>query len=313
MRATFLVALLLFCSHLQGQTWAEKLGFEKDRKVIILHADDIGMCTEANEAAISQLTNSEIQSAAAMVPCPAFEEFSHWAQQNPSLDLGLHLTLTSEWQTYRWPSVSPANEVPGLLDENLKMWHTVRQVVKNASSDEVETEIRAQIERSIELGFTPSHIDTHMGTLYGNYHFTAAYMKVAEEYNIPAMVIEMSNSEVVQKFRQAGYPITKELIDLIKNYSLPKLDYFTSVPSAKTYELKRQAFMDLVAELPLGLTEIIFHPSVKSERLPTITNSWQQRVWESQMFADPIIKEFFEKEKIIFTNWKEIMSRFKPK
>ncbi|NND31003.1 MAG: ChbG/HpnK family deacetylase [Saprospiraceae bacterium] len=311
MKNILLLSIIIFLNHFVfGQTWAEKLGFPAGKKVIILHADDIGMCTEANEAVFSQLENKEIQSASAMVPCPAFEDLVEWSQKHPGYDIGLHLTLTSEWKTYRWGPVSSTREVPGLLDDNDKLWHTVRQVVNNASANEVEKEIRAQIEKSLALGLKPSHIDTHMGTLYGDNDYTEVYMKIAEEYKIPAMVIEINSAELVQKFRQAGYPITERLIQLIEDYSLPKLDYFTSVPSAGTYAEKCDLFYKLIDELPSGLSEIIFHPSIYSDNLKTITNSWQQRVWEAEMFADPEVRSFLKDRDIIFTNWKEIMQRF---
>ncbi len=309
-----LILFLLFSGFsIWGQTtWAEKLGFPPDRKVVILHADDIGMCEEANLAAYQQLSTGQIQSAAAMVPCPAFEPFAIWAKKN-NYDVGLHLALTSEWRTYRWGPTAPRSEVPGLLDEERNLWHSVRQVVGHASAQEVEKEIRAQIEKALALGLTPTHIDTHMGTLYGNEDFTEAYMKVAEEYNIPAMVIEISTPEKVNKFRQAGYPITEKLLKLIDNYSLPKLDYFTSVERANTYQEKKEKFYELIRQLPNGLTEIIFHPSIYAERLKTITGSWQQRVWESDMFADEEVKAFLEDQQIIFTTWTEIMGRFQNK
>jgi hypothetical protein len=100
------------------------------------------------------------------------------------------------------------------------------------------------------------------------------------------------------------------VIKIADEYRLPKLDDFSSVPSGKTYEEKRDKFFALVKSLDPGLTEIIFHPSVESENLKTITNSWQQRVWEAQLFSDPVVHEFFKQEEIIHTNWKEIMNRF---
>lgn len=240
------------------------------------------------------------------------ENFIHYLA-NADLDIGLHLTLTSEWKTYRWGPVSDLGEVPGLLDDEGKLWRSVREVVMNATPEEVEKEIRAQIERALALGLQPGHIDTHMGTLYGHHAFTAAYTKVAQEYGIPAMVIDMSKEEVVQGFRDAGYPINEEMVAAVNNYKLPKLDFFASAPDGKSYEDKRANFMALVKSLPVGLTEIIFHPSVHSENLKTITNSWKQRVWEAQLFADPEMQGFFEKEGIIFTNWKEIMERFEER
>ncbi len=294
----------------EPSTWAERLGYPAGKKVIMLHADDAGMCEEANIATINYLKAGHIQSAAAMPPCPKFEEMIDWAKANPQVDVGLHLALTSEWKTYRWPSVSPVEEVPGLIDPDGKLWHEVPDVVRHASPGEVAKEVRAQIEKSIALGYRPDHIDTHMGTLYGSPEFAMEYLKIAMEYGIPANAIDMSNKEVVDGFRKQGYPITDELIQFESSYTLPKLDNFTSAPNAKTYEEKVQAFKDLIKSLRPGMTEIIFHPSVETEQLKTITNSWQQRVWEAKMFSDPDLIQFFEDEGIIFTNWKEIMKRF---
>ncbi len=319
---TFLImaVLLLSCGQARQSTstpdeapyitWAERLGYPKGKKVIMLHADDIGMCEEANISAKRNLLGGYIQSAAAMPPCPNFEEIIAWATDNPKVDLGLHLTLTSEWKTYRWPSVLPVEEVPGLIDQEGMLWRRVEDVVRHASVDEVDREVRAQIEKSIALGYRPDHIDTHMGTLYASPDYAIAYLKIAMEYGIPANAIDMSKPGVVEGFREKGYPITDELVEFMNNYTLPKLDYFTSAPNAKTYEEKVGAFKELIRSLEPGLTEIIFHPSEETEQLKTITNSWQQRAWEARMFADPDLMNFFEQEGIIFTNWKEIMSRF---
>lgn len=291
-------------------TWAEKLGYPEGRKVLLLHMDDIGMSPEANTAAIRYIENDHIISAAVMMPCPAAESFIQWAKDQPKADIGLHLTLTSEWKTYRWPTVTEPVKVPGLLDPDEKMWRRVQDVVRNASAQEVETEIRAQIEKCLALGFTPTHIDTHMGTLYGSPDYVEVFFKVAQEYNIPANAIDLSDEDVVDGFKDQGYPINNKVIRLANEYTLPKLDNFSSVPKGSTYEEKRDNFFKLVRSLKPGLTEIIFHPSVETENFKTITNSWQQRVWEAEMFSDPIVLEFFEKEGIIHTTWKEIMQRF---
>ena len=150
-----------------------------------------------------------------------------------------------------------------------------------------------------------------MGTLYGSHEFARAYLTVAEEYGIPAMVIDFGKPEVLEGFREQGYPLTDEMIELVNNYSLPKLDYFFSAPNGKTYEEKCEKFRQLITGLQPGLTEIIFHPSELSENLKSITNSWQQRAWEAEMFADPAMKKFFAEEELIFTNWREVMARFR--
>lgn len=297
-------------SQKETQTWAEKLGFPEGKKILMIHADDAGMCDEANIAIKNYFDKKEIQGAAIMVPCPSADVAMQWAGQHPNVDVGLHLTLTSEWKTYRWGTVADAAVVPGLLDLDKKMWHEVSQVVEHASAEEVEIEIRAQIEKAISVGMKPSHIDTHMGSLYGSPEYVKVFLKVAEEYSIPANALELSNPQVVEHFKKAGYPITDEVVETMANYSLPKLDFFTSVPNGKTYEEKRENFFQLVKNLPNGLTEIIFHPSVQSDKLMSITNSWQQRVWEAELFSDPVVKKFFKDEGIVFTDYIDIMKRF---
>ena len=293
-----------------ANTWAEKLGWPAGKKVIILHADDIGMCPEANIAAKEQLTKGQIQSAAVMIPCPNAEEFINWAKENPAMDIGLHLTLTSEWKKHRWGPITPDAEVPGLLDPEDKLWRSVPEVVQHATAEEVEKEIRAQIEQSIAWGYRPDHIDTHMGTLFGHPSYVKAYIKVAQEYGIPANIIDISVPSVLAEFRAKGYPMDDSVVKMSAEYTLPKLDYFTSAPKADTYDEKLESFKALIKSLKPGLTEIIFHPSVDTENLRSITGSWQQRVWETKIFADPELINFFKEEGIIFTNWKEIMNRF---
>lgn len=100
------------------------------------------------------------------------------------------------------------------------------------------------------------------------------------------------------------------MIELGLNYPLPKLDDFYAAPEAGSYAEKKKKFYQLVRSLKPGITEIIFHPSIETPTLKRITNSWQQRVWEAEMFSDPEVVEFLEKEGVLFTNWKEMMGRF---
>ncbi|MDH5604383.1 MAG: polysaccharide deacetylase family protein, partial [Cyclobacteriaceae bacterium] len=199
--------------------WAERLGFPPGKKVLILHADDIGMCEEATIAATRYLENGNIQSAAGMPPCPDFENFIEWAKAHPDKDVGLHLTLTSEWKTYRWGPVSDPADVPSLIDPEGKLWHEVPDVLAHATPEDIEKEIRAQVEKSIALGYRPDHIDTHMGTLFAHLEYTKSFMKVAQEYGIPANIIEVNNEEMANQFRKAGYPITEEFIAASNSYT----------------------------------------------------------------------------------------------
>lgn len=316
-RALRIFALLGFVSlyaglPARGETWAEKLGYPSGKIVLILHADDIGMCYEANIAAKAYLTAGQIQSAALMVPCPWYNEMADWYKEHPDYDLGLHLAMNSEWKWYRWGPVAGRTNVPGMVDKDGYLWRSVFDTAAKAKPEEIEAEIRAQVDRALAKGIRPGHIDTHMGTLYSRLEFTRAYLKVAQEYRIPAMVVAQTPA-VMEKFKKQGYPITSESMKELDQYKLPKLDDFNAAPDGKTYEDKKEKFFVLVRSLSPGLNEIIFHPSVMTDTLRAITGSWQQRSWESQMFSDPAVLAFFEREGVQFTNWKEIMARWEPR
>ena len=294
-------------------TNAEKLGFPKGKKIILLHSDDAGMCEEANIAVWSYSLKNHVQSAAVMMPCPNAEEMVEWAKKHSDADVGVHLTLTSEWKNYRWPTLTDPAKVPGLIDKEGKMWRDVPEVVQNATPKEVETEIHAQIDKMLKMGYKPTHIDTHMGTLYGSPDFAKVFFETAVKYNIPANAIDLSNKEVAEHYRAAGYPINDEMIQYLESYPLPKLDNFASVPHGKSYVEKLANFMMLVKSLKPGLTEIIFHPSIATDNLKSITGSWQQRTWEAEMFSDPVMHQFFKDNDIEFTTWREIMKRFEER
>jgi len=317
-RKSFFIVLLFImavitaaCSSETKITNAEKLGYPAGSKVILLHCDDGGMCDEANIAIRNYFEKGDIQSAAVMVPCPYSEELVEWAKTQDSPDLGIHLTLTAEWKEYRWGPVSDPAKVPGLIDPEGKMWHDVPDVVMHASAEEIETEVRAQIDKVIAMGFMPSHIDTHMGTLYGSIDYLKVFLKIANEYNIPANAIDLSDPKIAEGFKNEGYPINADVVQLLNDYTLPKLDNFSSVPDGSSYENKRDNFFALLNYLEPGITEIIFHPSVETDNLKSITGSWQQRAWEAQLFSDPVVKKFFEDNSIIITTWREIMKRHK--
>ncbi len=124
-------------SQMETETWAEKLGYPEGSKVLLLHIDDAGMCDEANLASKNYFDNYEIQSAAIMVPCPSAYDAMRWAAQNPHVDVGLHLTLTSEWKTYRWPSVSPVEEVPSLIVlQHYWLWQAMHDAGLGDEADE---------------------------------------------------------------------------------------------------------------------------------------------------------------------------------
>ena len=118
-------------------------------------------------------------------PCPWFTEVAEYAKAHPDADLGLHLTLTSEWKTYRWGPVAPRSSVSSLVGPDGNFYSTADEFVKHAKVDEVEIEVRAQIERAISMGLKPTHLDAHMHTLYKTPEFFRVLLKVSHEYKLP--------------------------------------------------------------------------------------------------------------------------------
>src|SRR5688572_29931774 len=185
------IASLLVASTLsaQSRTIAERLGHPADAKLLIIHADDLGVAHSVNAASLEALDKGIISSVSAMVPTPWITEVASYAKTHPNADIGLHLTITSEWETYRWGSVAPADKVSSLLDSTGTFPADVPPVVAKAKPAEVELELRAQIDRAISLGIRPTHLDSHMGALFASPELFATYVRVARAYRLPFLAL----------------------------------------------------------------------------------------------------------------------------
>jgi len=193
--------LFLFMAALEApmlapnKTVAERLGYPAESKLLIIHADDLAVAHSVDSASFDALAKNAVTSASIMVPCPWLTEVADYTKTHPDADLGLHLTLTSEWKTYRWGSVAPSDKVPGLLGPDGTMWSDTPLVGQHAKPDEAEREIRAQIERAMALGIHPTHLDTHMGSVLASPEIFAAYVKLAHEFHLPFLAVRMPGAE----------------------------------------------------------------------------------------------------------------------
>src|SRR5438874_8693503 len=154
-----LSVLMVASGHAQTKTVAERLGYPEDSKLLIIHADDLAVAHSVDAASFDALDKNAVTSASVMVPCPWLNEVAAYAKDHPNADLGLHLTLTSEWKIYRWGPVAPSNQVAGLLGPDGTLWSDTPSVAQHAKPDEVEREIRAQVERAMAIGIHPTHFD----------------------------------------------------------------------------------------------------------------------------------------------------------
>ncbi|HEX5873645.1 MAG TPA: polysaccharide deacetylase family protein, partial [Pyrinomonadaceae bacterium] len=189
--SAFICVLLLPLSTIaqeNSKTIAERLGYPRDAKLLIVHADDLGMAHSVNAATIKAFETGLVNSGSIMVPCPWLSEIATYARANPQADLGLHLTLTSEWTSFRWGPVSPRDRVTSLLDKDGYFRLLETEAATHADPKEVELEITTQIERAKALGIQPTHLDSHMGTLYQNKALFEVFLRVARKYKLPVRI-----------------------------------------------------------------------------------------------------------------------------
>lgn len=292
----------------RAETYAEKLGWEKDDIVLILHVDDVGMSHASNLGAIQSTEQGVATSFAIMMPCPWVPEIVNWIKQNPTVDAGLHLTITSEWKLYRWGPLAGKDAVPGMVDEQGCLWHSVQQVCAHASPDEIEKEIRAQIERAEKLGLEITHLDSHMGTLFARADYFERFLKVGIEKQIPILAVggHMTHTHIENgEAAKALLPLAPK----IWAAGLPVIDdLHTSVTSWKPAD-KKERFFKLIRELKPGITEILFHASVMTEEFPLITGSAASRHADTQLLKDPELKALLKERNIQLTTWRELKKR----
>ncbi len=321
----FVVAAIAVCVDVSAQqTYAEKLGFPKGTRVLILHVDDVGMSWDSNQGAIQALEKGVATSVSIMMPCPWVPGFFHYMQENPGVDAGLHLTLTSEWRDYRWGPLSGKSTTPGLVDKEGAMWASVPDVVTHATPDEVEREIRAQIDRARTIGFEPTHLDSHMGTVFAKPEFLERYIKLGIELKIPVMFpgghnqlifeqLKLTPEQLIffQRFGESLWKAGLPVLDDLHNFSY---EWNYSHLSAKDEELRKFAtgkYIETLRNTKPGLTMVIMHCTAPTEVFPYISDSGKIRKGDLLAMTDPALREFLKKEGFVLTTWREVMERRK--
>jgi len=293
-----------------AQTFAERLGWPEGTKAVIFHVDDAGMSHNSNMGAIKAIEDGVATSMSIMMPCPWVPEISAYLKEHSQVDAGIHLTLTAEWKKYRWGPVAGKPVVPGLVDSEGCLWHSVAQVVSNASADEVETEIRAQIDKALAMGIKPTHLDSHMGTCFVP-QYIERYVKVGIEKQIPILMMG-GHMEHIGKSSEAAAlkPLVYLIANKVWNAGLPVIDDLVTQPtSADTYEGRKEQLITLLREMKPGITEIIVHCTVQTEVFSHISGSGPTREAELRLMTDPDVQRFIENEGIIRTTWRELMER----
>ncbi len=292
------IATLLLASTLPGQTKtiAERLGHPANAKLLILHADDLGVAHSVNAASLDALDKGIISSASVMVPTPWITEVAAYARAHPNADLGLHLTVTSEWLTYKWGSVASSEKVPSLLDSTGTFPSDVPPVAAKAKPAEVERELRAQIERALALGIRPTHVDSHMGALFSTPELFATYVKVAREYRLPFLAL-----------RDDAFAALRS--SLADSDILPNAVVIAG-PDVQRDQWKA-FYLNAIANLKPGLTEMIVHLGHDDAELRAVTvdhepygSAWRQRDYD--VLRSPEFRKALRDQNVILVTWRDL-------
>lgn len=187
---TFMLFTIISACHLNSNklTIQERLGYDKDSKLLIIHAEDLGVAHAENRASLQAIETGSVNSASIMVPCPWFPEVADYARNHPEMDFGLHLTLTSEWKNYKWGPVSSHNTVPGLIDDFNYFYEGWTGLKGDATPEQVEIELRSQIDLAIESGINITHLDSHMFSIFLKKEYVEIYKRLGREYKIPVLL-----------------------------------------------------------------------------------------------------------------------------
>jgi hypothetical protein len=294
----------LFIS-VNAQNLAQQLGYAPDSKLLIIHADDIGVAQGVNNASFSAFQKGAINSGSVMVPCPWFLEVAEFAKKNPKFDLGLHLTLTSEWKNYKWDGISSSNEITSLLNEKGHFYPSIEEVKINATYDDVKKELRAQVNYAKNFGFNPTHLDTHMGAVLVRQDITKAYFEIGEEFRIPVLAatifkdlvnldgIDESKIVWVQKVYQKSddTPIDKENWDIF--------------------------YSNVIKDIKPGLNVLLVHlgddtPELKQMMVDHPGWGAKWRALDSEVLESSTFKKLMKQENIQLVQWNQIKKVIYP-
>jgi chitin disaccharide deacetylase len=296
--------LLLPLANARGQTKAvaERLGFPADSKLLIVHADDLAVAHSVDTASFEGLDKNVVTSASVMVPCSWLIEVASYAKDHPDADIGLHLTLTSEWKSYRWGPVASKDKVGSLLDPADYLWPETGRAAQNIKPEEAEREIRAQIDRVIAAGIHPTHLDSHMGVLFSTPDLFAVYVRVAHEYGLPFLAVRVPGS-------------SRQLLALLSERDVVLDSIVMANPAVHSGEWK-DFYINAVKNLKPGLTEMIVHLGHDDAELQAVTldhpdygSAWRQRDFD--FVTSPDFKRVLKENHVILVKWNDVKKLLK--
>ena len=274
-----------------------QLGFPADARVLIINGDDFGMNHATNEGTIKALKSGGITSSTVMVPCPWFLEAAEFARKNPKANIGVHTTLTSEWGKYKWGPVVGWKSAPSLCDPMGYFWEDVPLVYLSANLEDVEKEVRAQIDKALQAGIDVTHIDSHMGTMQYMPAYHELYIRIAKDYNLPC---RMAGRDLMDRFG-GGY-----LIDMADKMGVlhPDILYMDDPPSIEATET---FWKERISQLQPGkVSEIYIHCAVESPEIRATTGSAGRRIADTDFFSKPETRKWILEQGVELISYREL-------
>jgi len=283
----------------QETTLPERLGYPARARLLVIHADDLGMSHSVNRATFEALEKGWITSASILVPCPWFPEVARWAKDHPNADLGIHLALTSEWTDLRWGPVSGAPRVPSLVDSHGYFPLDTPDVVQNAKTADVEFELRSQIERARNAGIPVTHLDTHMAGMVSSAELFGVYRKLRDDYRVP-ILLELSGTHG----SPAKISIPAEEISVQRVITMEP----GVAPNTKAW---LDWYKKHLAPLPPGAYQLIVHLAYDDEEMrgatwdhPDWGAAWRQR--DLDVVKSEEFQQFLKEQGFVLVTWKEL-------
>jgi predicted glycoside hydrolase/deacetylase ChbG (UPF0249 family) len=275
-----------------------KLGFGDEERVVIIHADDVGMCQATLPAFADLIDFGLVSCGAVMVPCPWFPQVVKLCHQNPRVDLGVHLTLTSEWEGYRWGPISTRDPASGLMDETGYFHPRSGEVYMQAGTEAVQLELEMQVDRALAAGIDVTHVDTHMGAV-GHPKFIPAYIQLALQRGLPPMMFRLDEAGWLRLrmgrpelgIDSEGATLAAAFVQQLEAQGVPLLDNLVGLPldqPENRMALAKGAFDSLKP----GLTHFIIHPAQDTPELRAITLDWRSRVGDYQVFMSEELRDY---------------------
>jgi predicted glycoside hydrolase/deacetylase ChbG (UPF0249 family) len=252
-----------------------ELGFSAQDRVVIIHADDVGMCAATIDAFFELATCGLISAGSVMVPCPWFPAVAAGCRSQAELDVGVHLTLTSEWDGYRWGPLSTRDPASGLLDEEGYFYRNQDQW-RSVDPQAVRGEVEAQVDRAAVAGLDVSHLDCHMFSLVRSC-LVDQYVSAGFDRKLPVLITRQP---------QWVAALSEAAIAGWEQQGLPVFDHLREMPLVGPATDRLDLAKRLFCQLPPGLIYLITHPARDTPELRAITPDWRHRVADFDTFRD---------------------------